>query len=294
MLFPHVEIQSVCALADIDHLAPQITICSVMHRVAKTQDGLDRNSLQTAFWCVFFGSASWSCQFTALHLTAAMLISQLRPMSFNTQDSFQATLKRLSSHGWDKKVAGVFLDLWRSDTANMRYGLMAGAGLLKTGRAPDGVALLSMLADQNPIIRTAQYQSSIDAPLKEASRNADIAIRRAFTELQSKAIERCGTENAGRIATAIWPQTHFGSPPFPQNAAAAGFLGPKPYMFYAADLPNIPVFDTAPWTKNLSAQTDIIRDEFITLMHDDTLGACLLYTSPSPRDRQKSRMPSSA
>ena len=26
----------------------------------------------------------------------------------------------------------------------------------------------------------------------------------------------------------------------------------------------------------------------------DQLGACLLYTSPSPRDRQKSRMPSSA
>ena len=27
---------------------------------------------------------------------------------------------------------------------------------------------------------------------------------------------------------------------------------------------------------------------------DDEYGACLLYTSPSPRDRQKSRMPSSA
>ena len=26
----------------------------------------------------------------------------------------------------------------------------------------------------------------------------------------------------------------------------------------------------------------------------DTVGDCLLYTSPSPRDRQKSRMPSSA
>ena len=26
----------------------------------------------------------------------------------------------------------------------------------------------------------------------------------------------------------------------------------------------------------------------------ETLGVCLLYTSPSPRDRQKSRMPSSA
>ena len=28
--------------------------------------------------------------------------------------------------------------------------------------------------------------------------------------------------------------------------------------------------------------------------HGGTIGACLLYTSPSPRDRQKSRMPSSA
>ena len=28
--------------------------------------------------------------------------------------------------------------------------------------------------------------------------------------------------------------------------------------------------------------------------HEDKIDACLLYTSPSPRDRQKSRMPSSA
>ena len=31
-----------------------------------------------------------------------------------------------------------------------------------------------------------------------------------------------------------------------------------------------------------------------TDISDDVLRACLLYTSPSPRDRQKSRMPSSA
>ena len=31
-----------------------------------------------------------------------------------------------------------------------------------------------------------------------------------------------------------------------------------------------------------------------TVASDDTLKGCLLYTSPSPRDRQKSRMPSSA
>ena len=28
--------------------------------------------------------------------------------------------------------------------------------------------------------------------------------------------------------------------------------------------------------------------------YEDVLSSCLLYTSPSPRDRQKSRMPSSA
>ena len=30
------------------------------------------------------------------------------------------------------------------------------------------------------------------------------------------------------------------------------------------------------------------------VMADTVNGSCLLYTSPSPRDRQKSRMPSSA
>ena len=38
-----------------------------------------------------------------------------------------------------------------------------------------------------------------------------------------------------------------------------------------------------------SEQVDVIADAA-----DETDGACLLYTSPSPRDRQKSRMPSSA
>ena len=36
-----------------------------------------------------------------------------------------------------------------------------------------------------------------------------------------------------------------------------------------------------------------VAKERITL-NEDTIWACLLYTSPSPRDRQKSRMPSSA
>ena len=42
----------------------------------------------------------------------------------------------------------------------------------------------------------------------------------------------------------------------------------------------------------------IVEKELIfveeNLIHSDNPNNCLLYTSPSPRDRQKSRMPSSA
>ena len=35
-------------------------------------------------------------------------------------------------------------------------------------------------------------------------------------------------------------------------------------------------------------------EKYLLDMYDHTMIICLLYTSPSPRDRQKSRMPSSA
>ena len=41
----------------------------------------------------------------------------------------------------------------------------------------------------------------------------------------------------------------------------------------------------------ISAETEIQRKQAIKIMNGKS---CLLYTSPSPRDRQKSRMPSSA
>ena len=40
--------------------------------------------------------------------------------------------------------------------------------------------------------------------------------------------------------------------------------------------------------KTTGAALNVLKDEIAALI------ACLLYTSPSPRDRQKSRMPSSA
>ena len=45
-----------------------------------------------------------------------------------------------------------------------------------------------------------------------------------------------------------------------------------------------------------SALTEAVEkaQEISREMEDDYVSTCLLYTSPSPRDRQKSRMPSSA
>ena len=43
-----------------------------------------------------------------------------------------------------------------------------------------------------------------------------------------------------------------------------------------------------------AAITDLMTSDVIAELNDHVREVCLLYTSPSPRDRQKSRMPSSA
>ena len=48
-------------------------------------------------------------------------------------------------------------------------------------------------------------------------------------------------------------------------------------------------------TRDLNKQFDIVTFDVLPKIYfNDSLKPCLLYTSPSPRDRQKSRMPSSA
>ena len=44
----------------------------------------------------------------------------------------------------------------------------------------------------------------------------------------------------------------------------------------------------------IASQKDNLKGVILTHAHEDHIGACLLYTSPSPRDRTRSRMPSSA
>ena len=50
-------------------------------------------------------------------------------------------------------------------------------------------------------------------------------------------------------------------------------------------------WESLAWLPGMEPQP--VADTLIRLL-DPSLTACLLYTSPSPRDRQKSRMPSSA
>ena len=55
---------------------------------------------------------------------------------------------------------------------------------------------------------------------------------------------------------------------------------------------------TREWIKNRNNFNELLNPEYLpTVMPPknwETVTGCLLYTSPSPRDRQKSRMPSSA
>ena len=55
------------------------------------------------------------------------------------------------------------------------------------------------------------------------------------------------------------------------------------------DLPLLAVSDDGKWYRELS-ETELLECDRIR----DTYYCCLLYTSPSPRDKRQSRMPSSA
>ena len=63
------------------------------------------------------------------------------------------------------------------------------------------------------------------------------------------------------------------------------------YKNYTSIRINLLGVNAAPYVTAINYKT---KDEFSPVKVLGTKKACLLYTSPSPRDRQKSRMPSSA
>jgi len=205
----------------------------------------------------------------------------------NASASFDMCLKQLARSGWEAAAAN-FLALWQQHPLDLKFGLMAGAGLIHTGQEDAGAALLSFLADRGHIIRTAQFNPAVETPLREASALADVTIRKTFTRLQVQAIDAC--TDAGRIRSAIWPQTHDGPPPFPKSTTPPDRTRPRPYVFYAPDLPPIDVFETASWTEKLGAQADIIRSEFLAMMTKDSGRGAPYVPAESPFGADWSRL----
>ena len=66
-----------------------------------------------------------------------------------------------------------------------------------------------------------------------------------------------------------------------EHVASKPMAGPAMFYFDGVMVPADKVFAK-------------ISPEEVKKILDITISTCLLYTSPSPRDRQKSRMPSSA
>ena len=95
-------------------------------------------------------------------------------------------------------------------------------------------------------------------------------------------LEKKNRNTALKITPLIDPPTK----PFPQE----GFL---PFQLFDDDETALQV--TFANVLDYKTFNDLLVDEANQLLKtDDYPKACLLYTSPSPRDRQKSRMPSSA
>ena len=75
-------------------------------------------------------------------------------------------------------------------------------------------------------------------------------------------------------------------------ASAAASTAPAPSPIKSAAKIN-PTTVELTYADGKQLTIDFYGDNIFRLFRDDN-GVCLLYTSPSPRDRQKSRMPSSA
>ena len=121
--------------------------------------------------------------------------------------------------------------------------------------------------------------------------------RTPFLAVDSGSIYNCGVQNDQSVV--CWGNV-FGNPKGEINGVRAHMNSRTLYRHERTD-----IFENAitlrPGTVNVRAVTAIVPEGSTALVWielveaaTDTPNTCLLYTSPSPRDRQKSRMPSSA
>lgn len=156
--------------------------------------------------------------------------------------------------------ATAYIKAWSLDQKNARFALNAGFALWQDGKTEDALNVWSLGSDIDPLVRTAQFRPEADASTRMKSNTADTELRRHLSQLFSDGLK--AYDNPERLTTAMWPQTHFGNVDYKIE-------NQKPYMFYAPDLPALPVFDVSKlsWAETLKEATADIKTELNTYLN---------------------------
>ena len=110
---------------------------------------------------------------------------------------------------------------------------------------------------------------------------------RLLTRLESKVL----TADGGSAGLNLTRASLDASAKYPWLAADAPLIDGRRTSKFGAYADDLPVFE---WLRREAPRGKSCIEAQVMDLADDISYSCLLYTSPSPRDRQKSRMPSSA
>ena len=118
-----------------------------------------------------------------------------------------------------------------------------------------------------------------------------LALEAAKTE--SKIIVLCGVHFMAETAKLMNPSKKVLIPDMQAGCSLAESITGQDVRMLKEKYPGVPVVTYVNTSAEVKAESDICCTSANAVRVVESLG-CLLYTSPSPRDRQKSRMPSSA
>ncbi len=153
-----------------------------------------------------------------------------------------------------------FLQTFREQPLSPPIALYAGAALHRAGRVEEAVAVWTIGADAEPLLRKLHAHPEANAELKGHSKLADDAIAKHFTDLHQRtldAVEKERGTSLPRVRAGIWP--HFAQAAFDYRTPLQ-----RPLIFYMPDLPAAPIApsDDLPWAAAIEAATQEILVEY--------------------------------
>jgi aspartyl/asparaginyl beta-hydroxylase (cupin superfamily) len=190
-------------------------------------------------------------------------------MNSSTSHAFEAYEKGLTASkkaDWQQALI-YFATAFKLAPNNVRFAMFIGQALWELERRTEALDIWSLGADRDMALRRAHLMPQADHDTRKASLLADTELRRHYTNLQEKTVRDLEGIDPGRLANAIWPQTHIEQVIFNPN-------GPCPHMYFAPELPQTPIFDRkeVAWTKTLESETLNIKQEFLALMTRGDVG----------------------